>query len=144
MIYKNVITYGTFDLLHVGHVRLLRRAKSLEEHLVVALSTDEFNKIKGKTSVLCYEERYEILSAIKYVDKIIPENNWEQKIQDILAEKIDCFVMGNDWEGKFDFLKTYCSVVYLPRTEDISTTQLKTDLKNADETFRTEFFLKNL
>lgn len=144
MIYKNVITYGTFDLLHVGHVRLLRRAKSLGEHLVVALSTDEFNKIKGKTSVLCYEERYEILSAIKYVDKIIPENNWEQKIQDILAEKIDCFVMGNDWEGKFDFLKTYCSVVYLPRTEDISTTQLKTDLKNADETFRTEFFLKNL
>ncbi|MFE9080438.1 glycerol-3-phosphate cytidylyltransferase [Bacillus mobilis] len=126
---KNVITYGTFDLLHYGHINLLRRAKQLGEYLIVVLSTDEFNKLKGKKSYFSYEERKLLLEAIKYVDKVIPEKNWEQKIEDVVNNNIDVFVMGNDWDGKFNFLKEYCEVVYLPRTEGISTTKIKTDMK---------------
>ena len=126
---KKVITYGTYDLLHVGHINLLRRARELGDYLLVVLSSDEFNSIKHKTAYHCYEERKIILESIKYVDKVIPEFNWEQKIKDVVDNQIDVFVMGDDWEGQFDFLKDYCEVVYLPRTEGISTTQIKSDLK---------------
>ena len=125
---KKVITYGTFDLLHVGHINLLRRAKELGDYLLVAISTDEFNAIKNKKAYYSYEDRKTILEAIKYVDEVIPENNWEQKIKDVQDNDIDIFVMGHDWEGKFDFLKDKCEVVYLPRTPEISTTQIKSDL----------------
>ena len=125
---KKVITYGTFDLLHYGHISLLKRAKELGEYLVVALSTDEFNAIKGKKAHFSYNERKMILEAIKYVDEIIPENNWEQKVEDVRENNIDVFVIGDDWKGKFDFLNEYCQVVYLPRTEGISTTQIKEEL----------------
>ena len=128
---KKVITYGTFDMLHYGHINLLRRAKELGDYLVVVLSTDEFNwNMKQKKCYFTYEERKLVLEAIRYVDEVIPENNWEQKIDDVKNNDIDVFVMGNDWEGKFDFLKDYCEVVYLPRTEGISTTQIKDDLNN--------------
>ena len=125
---KKVITYGTYDLLHVGHVNLLRRAKELGDYLIVVLSTDEFNALKHKTAYHCYEDRKTILEAIKYVDEVLPENNWEQKISDEQDNDVDIFVMGDDWKGEFDFLKDYCEVVYLPRTEGISTTKIKTDL----------------
>ncbi len=122
---KKVLTYGTYDLFHYGHIKLLQRAKNLGDYLVVALSTDEFNEGKGKKSVMSYEERKEILEAIRYVDEIIPEVSWEQKITDVVDNEIDVFVMGDDWEGKFDFLKEYCEVVYLPRTANVSSTMLK-------------------
>ena len=122
---KRVMTYGTFDLLHYGHINILKRAKSLGDYLIVALSSDEFNELKGKKSVMSYEERKEILESIRYVDKVIKESNWEQKVDDIIKYNIDVFVIGDDWEGKFDFLKEYCEVVYLPRTKSISTTLLK-------------------
>ena len=127
---KKVITNGTFDLLHYGHVNLLQRAKELGDYLIVALSTDEFNwNSKQKKCYFTYEERKRLLEAIRYVDLVIPEENWEQKIQDVKEFKVDTFVIGDDWEGKFDFLKDYCEVVYLPRTPEISTTQIKKDLK---------------
>ena len=127
---KKIITYGTFDLLHYGHINLLRRAKKLGDYLIVALSTDEFNwNSKQKKCYFSYEKRKTLLEAIRYVDLVIPEENWEQKVSDIKEFKIDTFVMVNDWEGKFDFLKDLCEVVYLPRTKEISTTQIKKDLK---------------
>ncbi|MCI9547433.1 MAG: glycerol-3-phosphate cytidylyltransferase [Lachnospiraceae bacterium] len=127
---KKVITYGTYDLLHYGHVNLLQRAKELGEYLIVALSTDEFNwNMKQKKCYFPYEERKRLLESIRYVDLVIPENCWEQKISDVKEFKVDTFVIGDDWEGKFDFLKEYCEVVYLPRTPEISTTQIKQDLK---------------
>lgn len=130
---KKVITYGTFDLLHYGHVNLLRRAKELGDYLIVALSTDEFNwKEKQKVCYFSYEKRKQLLEAIRYVDLVIPEESWEQKISDVKEFKVDTFVMGNDWEGKFDFLKEYCDVVYLERTPEISTTQIKENLKNRE------------
>ncbi len=123
---KRVITYGTFDLLHYGHINLLRRAKALGDYLVVALSSDEFNAIKGKKSFFTYEQRKALLEAIRYVDLVIPEENWEQKVSDIKEYHIDVFVMGDDWVGKFDYLKaTGVEVVYLPRTPEISTTEIK-------------------
>ncbi|MCM1178989.1 MAG: glycerol-3-phosphate cytidylyltransferase [Clostridium sp.] len=127
---KKIITYGTFDLLHYGHINLLQRAKALGDYLIVALSTDEFNSnMKGKVTYFSYEERKRLLEAVRYVDLVIPEENWEQKILDVKEFKVDTFVMGNDWEGKFDFLKDYCEVVYLDRTPEISTTKIKSDLK---------------
>ena len=126
---RKVITYGTFDLLHYGHINLLRRAKALGDYLIVALSTDEFNwNEKQKKCYFSYEERKQLLEAVRYVDLVIPEEGWEQKISDVKEYHVDTFVIGDDWEGKFDFLKEYCEVVYLPRTPDISTTQIKTDL----------------
>jgi len=127
---KRVITYGTFDLLHYGHIELLRRAKEQGDYLVVALSTDEFNQLKGKTSYFPYADRKRMLEAIRYVDLVIPEENWEQKREDVLLYHIDTFVMGSDWEGKFDFLSDLCEVIYLPRTPEISTSKIKTDLKD--------------
>lgn len=126
---KKVITYGTYDLLHYGHINLLQRAKALGDYLIVVLSTDEFNwNSKEKKCYFAYEERKKLLEAIRYVDLVIPENDWEQKISDVQEFRVDTFVMGDDWEGKFDFLKDYCEVVYLPRTKEISTTQIKHDL----------------
>ena len=128
---KRVLTYGTFDLLHYGHIRILKRAKELGDYLVVALSTDEFNATKGKKAYHSYETRKKMLEAIRYVDLVIPENNWEQKIQDIKDYKIDVVVMGDDWAGsdKFDCLKDYCEVVFLERTPGVSTTMIKQDLQ---------------
>ncbi|MCM3128284.1 glycerol-3-phosphate cytidylyltransferase [Paenibacillus provencensis] len=127
---KKVITYGTFDLLHYGHILLLQRAKELGDHLTVALSTDDFNRIKGKASYFSYEKRKMMLEAIKYVDEVIPEHNWEQKENDIKNNNINVFVMGDDWKGKFDGLESCCEVVYLKRTPDISTTVIKTELQH--------------
>ena len=127
---KKVITYGTFDLLHYGHINLLKRAKEMGDYLIVALSTDEFNSVmKGKVTYFTYEERKRLLEAIRYVDLVIPEENWEQKVSDVKEFRVDTFVMGDDWKGKFDFLKEYCEVVYLERTPEISTTKIKSDLK---------------
>ena len=127
---KKVITYGTFDLLHYGHVNLLQRAKAQGDYLIVALSTDEFNwNMKQKKCYFSYEERKHLLEAIRYVDLVIPEENWEQKVSDVQEFKVDTFVIGDDWTGKFDFLKEHCDVIYLPRTPEISTTQIKSDLQ---------------
>ena len=115
---KTVLTYGTYDFIHVGHINLLRRARELGDRLVVGLSTDEFNLGKNKRSIFSYDERKQILKAVRYVDKVIPEENWEQKVNDIKENNVDIFVMGDDWEGKFDDLKEFCEVVYLPRTAD--------------------------
>lgn len=125
---KTVITYGTFDLLHVGHINILKRARALGDRLIVALSTDEFNVLKHKEAYHTYDDRKIILESIKYVDMVIPEENWEQKLTDVGKYSVDIFVMGDDWDGKFDFLKSRCEVVYLPRTSGISTTKIKTDL----------------
>lgn len=128
---KRVITYGTFDLLHYGHINLLRRARELGDYLVVALSTDEFNwNQKQKKCYFPYEERKRMLEAIRYVDLVIPEESWEQKTSDVDKYQIDIFVMGDDWKGKFDFLQEQCQVIYLPRTPEISTTRIKQDLKS--------------
>lgn len=125
---KKIITYGTFDLLHWGHINLLKRAKELGDYLIVALSTDEFNEIKHKESYHSYEERKLILESIRYVDEVISEETWEQKKEDIKKYNINIFVMGNDWKGEFDFLKNDCEVIYLERTKGISTSKIKTDL----------------
>ncbi|MEI3607805.1 glycerol-3-phosphate cytidylyltransferase [Pseudogracilibacillus sp. SE30717A] len=125
---KKVITYGTFDLIHTGHINILRRAKELGDYLIVAISSDEFNEAKGKKAYYAFEQRKAVIEAIRYVDEVIPEHTWEQKIEDIKNNGVDVFVMGDDWEGKFDFLKEHCEVVYLPRTVGISTTQIKKDL----------------
>ena len=127
---KRIITYGTFDVLHYGHINLLKRAKALGDYLIVALSSDEFNEVKNKKSYYTYEQRKKILEACRYVDLVIPECNWEQKISDIKKYEADIFVMGDDWKGKFDFLKDYCDVVYIPRTPDVSSTQTKKKKKN--------------
>ena len=127
---KRIITYGTFDLLHYRHIDLLRRAKALGDYLIVAICTDEFNwNQKQKKCYFCYEKRKQLLEAIRYVDLVIPEENWEQKKTDVKEYHIDTFVMGDDWNGKFDFLKDQCEVVYLGRTPEISTTQIKKDLE---------------
>ena len=127
---KRILTYGTYDLLHYGHIRLLQRAKALGDYLIVALSTDEFNEQKGKKAYHNYETRKKMLEAIRYVDLVIPENNWEQKIDDVKKYFIDIVVMGSDWVGsdKFEILRPYCEVKYLDRTEGISTTKIKKEL----------------
>jgi glycerol-3-phosphate cytidylyltransferase len=125
---KIILTYGTFDMFHIGHLNLLNRLKSLGDKLIVAVSTDEFNSIKGKKTLIPFEQRALIVQNIKCVDMVISEKNWEQKIDDIKKYNVDIFAMGDDWKGKFDFLKDYCKVVYLPRTQNISTTELKKEL----------------
>ena len=126
---RKVITYGTYDLLHRGHVNLLKRAKAMGDYLIVGLSTEAFNSIKGKQTYYLYEERKLVLEAIRYVDLVIPETHWEQKLQDIRQHQVEVFVMGDDWAGKFDFLKPHCEVVYLGRTRGISTSQIKMELR---------------
>lgn len=125
---KTVITYGTFDILHIGHINLLRRARALGDRLVVGLSSDEFNQGKHKSSLLNYENRKAVLESIRWVDEVFAEHSWEQKSHDIRRYKADIFVMGHDWEGKFDFLAEICDVRYLARTEAISTTEIKSSL----------------
>lgn len=125
---KVVITYGTFDLYHVGHIRLLKRLRDLGDKLVVGISSDTFNQLKGKESFFSYDERKEILLSCKYVDEVFPEDSWEQKRSDIIKYKADIFAMGDDWKGKFDDLNDLCDVVYLERTQDISTTKIKQEL----------------
>ena len=122
---KSVITYGTFDLFHIGHLNLLRRLRSLGDRLVVGVSTDEFNSIKGKKTIVSYNHRAEIVASLKFVDHVFPENDWEQKRADILREQAKIFAMGDDWIGKFDSLRDICEVIYLPRTRDVSTTEIK-------------------
>jgi len=134
---KTVITYGTFDLFHIGHLKLLERLDNYADRLIVAISTDEFNSKKGKQVFIPFEQRKEIVKAIKYVDVVIPEDNWEQKIFDIEKYEVDIFAMGNDWKGKFDFLKEYCEVIYLDRTKGISSTYLK---KSLDSISKEEIF----
>jgi len=131
MKFTRVITYGTYDLLHWGHIRLLKRAKAQGDYLVVALSTDEFNAGKGKKNYHSYEERKMMLESIRYVDLVIPEETWKQKRSDVKLLEIDKFVIGDDWKGEFDFLEDLCEVVYLPRTEGISTTKIKEDLEKS-------------
>jgi glycerol-3-phosphate cytidylyltransferase len=123
-----VITYGTFDILHVGHINLLRRARAMGDRLVVGLSSDQFNQSKHKSSLLTYENRRAVLEAIRWVDEVFPEVRWDQKADDIRKHGADLFVIGSDWEGRFDFHSEYCQVCYLPRTEDISTTEIKQSL----------------
>lgn len=127
---RRVITYGTFDLLHYGHINLLKRARELGDYLIVGLSTDEFNAGKGKKAYFPYEQRKELLESLRYVDLVIPEEAWEQKRNDVLLYQVDTFVMGSDWEGKFDDLKDVCDVVYLSRTPEISTSKIKGDLEH--------------
>ena len=133
---KRILTYGTYDLLHYGHIRLLKRAKGLGDYLIVALSTDEFNATKGKKAYHNYETRKKMLEAIRYVDLVIPEDNWEQKKSDVLTYKVDTVVMGSDWKDDehFESLRDYCDVVYLDRTEGISTTKIKVDLYSNENT----------
>jgi|SRR5690554_202597 len=124
-----VITYGTFDMFHIGHLKLLRRLKEMGDRLVVGVSTDEFNALKGKKTLIPYDQRAAIVEAIDCVDLVVPEDNWEQKVDDIQKYGVDVFAIGDDWRGKFDFLGEYCEVVYLSRTKNISTTELKRSLK---------------
>ncbi len=128
-----VVTYGTFDLFHIGHVRLLKRLKALGDRLVIGLSSDEFNAVKGKQVIIPYADRREILLSCQYVDDVFQENTWEQKREDLLREKADIFAMGDDWAGKFDDLQDIVKVLYLPRTQDVSTTELKTVIKEIND-----------
>ncbi|MBE6455693.1 MAG: glycerol-3-phosphate cytidylyltransferase [Alphaproteobacteria bacterium] len=130
---KRIITYGTFDVLHYGHVNLLKRAKKLGDYLIVVLSTDEFNQIKNKISYYTYEQRKIILEACRYVDLVVPEYNWEQKKDDIIKYQADIFVMGDDWKGQFDYLNDLCEVVYLERTSDVCSTNTKKHLKSKEQ-----------
>ena len=130
---KTILTYGTFDMFHIGHLKLLERLSQLGDKLIVAVSTDEFNELKGKKTIIPYDQRAEIIAAIRYVDKVIPEKTWEQKPDDIKNHQVDIFAMGYDWKGKFDDLNQYCEVVYLPRTEGISTSRLKNQLNKISE-----------
>lgn len=131
---KTVLTYGTFDLFHIGHLRLLQRLRTLGDRLIVGVSTDEFNHIKGKKTVVPFTDRIEIVEALKCVDLVIPETGWEQKTSDIQRYGVSVFGMGGDWEGHFDELKAYCEVIYLPRTEGISSTHIRKTLKILDQT----------
>lgn len=128
---RRVLTYGTFDLLHFGHIRLLQRAAALGDYLIVALSTDEFNVLKGKTSFYPYDVRREMLEAVRYVDLVIPESSWEQKASDVERYCVDVVCMGSDWAGSrpFESLRGKCDIVYLDRTEGVSTTEVKECLK---------------
>lgn len=123
-----VLTYGTFDVLHYGHINLLKRAKSLGDYLIVGLSTDEFNRLKNKKAFYNFEQRKLMLEAIKYVDKVIPETCWEQKVLDVKNYGVKTFVMGDDWKGKFDFLSSLCDVIYLSRTPNISSTIIRNNI----------------
>lgn len=128
---RTVLTYGTFDLFHPGHVQLLKRARELGSRLVVGLSTDEFNARKGKKSVMSFEDRKAVLESCRYVDEVFPEDDWQQKVTDVIRLNVDVFTMGDDWVGKFDFLSEHCTVIYLTRTPDISTTQIKHRMNSA-------------
>src|SRR5690554_2031817 len=135
---KTVITYGTFDMFHIGHLKLIKRLQELGDYLIVGVSTDEFNDLKGKRCIIPYEQRKEIVENIKGVDIVIPENDWEQKIADVERYGVDLFVMGSDWQGNFDYLTEYCDVRYLPRTEGVSTTDIKNTFNEPLEKIKKE------
>ncbi|NGR07372.1 adenylyltransferase/cytidyltransferase family protein [bacterium SGD-2] len=130
---RTVLTYGTFDLFHIGHLRLLERLRALGDRLIVGVSTDDFNRVKGKKTVVPYKDRVAIVSALRCVDVVIPETSWDQKAQDIERYEVSIFGMGSDWEGHFDELKNLCEVVYLPRTEGVSSTHIRKTLKVLDQ-----------
>lgn len=138
MAYKTALTYGTFDMFHIGHLELLKRVSSLADRVIVGVSTDDFNRSKDKKCVIPYEQRASIVSSIKGVDLVIPEYSWEQKENDILRYSVDLFVMGNDWEGEFDHLNSLCEVRYLARTEGVSTSQIKEMLKGVSPKLKSE------
>jgi glycerol-3-phosphate cytidylyltransferase len=123
-----VLTYGTYDLLHAGHIRFLKRARAMGHFLIVGLSTDHFNNIKGKKAFYSYARRKEILESIRYVTKVIPERTWAQKATDIRKYGAACLVQTSDWKGKFDRFRSLCEVIYLPRTRGISTSLIKSTL----------------
>lgn len=125
---KTVITYGTFDMFHVGHLRLFKRMRELGERVIVAVSTDEFNAQKGKQALISYADRREIIEALSCVDEVIAETSWEQKVADIQRYGVDVFVMGSDWAGKFDTLKAHCEVIYLDRTTGVCSSELRASL----------------
>ncbi|WP_348533101.1 adenylyltransferase/cytidyltransferase family protein [Halomonas sp. 11-S5] len=125
---ETVITYGTFDMFHIGHLNLLRRLEALGDRLIVAVSTDEFNAAKGKRTMIPFEQRAEIVRSIRFVDEVIPEASWDQKLDDVKRHSVNTFAIGDDWKGRFDFLAPHCKVVYLPRTDGVSTTELKRSL----------------
>lgn len=129
---RTVLTYGTFDLFHIGHLNLLRRLRALGDRLIVGVSTDEFNALKGKKTIIGFEDRIEIVRNLKCVDLAIAEHGWEQKVDDIRSHGVAIFGMGSDWEGRFDDLRAHCEVVYLPRTAGVSSTQLKNTLRVLD------------
>jgi glycerol-3-phosphate cytidylyltransferase len=129
---RTVLTYGTFDLLHAGHLNLLRRARALGDRLVVGISTNEFNESKGKRTIIDFQDRLEIVRSIRYVDDVFPEGRWDQKIEDVRRFNVNTFVMGDDWEGKFDFLKEFCEVVYLPRTLGVSSSCLRSEVSKRE------------
>lgn len=133
---RTVITYGTFDMFHVGHLRLLKRMRDLGQRTIVAVSTDEFNQLKGKQALIPYAERKEIVESLKCVDLVIPERSWDQKVEDIRFHEVDVFVMGDDWRGEFDHLQEQCEVVYLPRTQGVSSSELKLALGRLLETHK--------
>jgi glycerol-3-phosphate cytidylyltransferase len=124
-----IITYGTFDLFHIGHLQILKRLKEMGDRLVVGVSTDDFNKEKGKKTIIPFSDRLEIIKSIKYVDEAFAEENWNQKVSDIKKYNAQTFAMGSDWTGKFDHLKAHCTVLYLPRTDGISSTEIKKSLQ---------------
>lgn len=126
---RTVITYGTFDMFHIGHLNLIKRLKALGDRLIVGVSTDEFNRLKGKRTLIPFEQRRAIVEAIREVDLVIPEETWEQKVDDIRKYDVTTFAIGNDWQGKFDHLSAHCEVRYLERTQGISTTELKEALR---------------
>lgn len=128
--YQRAITYGTFDLFHIGHLRLLERIANIADEVIVAVSSDEFNRLKGKSCAIPFENRRDIVAALRMVTKVIREDSWVQKREDILREQCDVFIMGDDWKGKFDFLKDVCDVVYLPRTNGVSSSEIKASLKH--------------
>ena len=127
------ITYGTFDMFHIGHLRLLERIRGMSDRLIVGVSTDEFNALKGKKAMIAYEERRDIVAALRCVDLVIPEHTWGQKAVDIEQYGVGLFAMGGDWAGRFDELKTLCDVAYLERTQGVSSTELRTSLKRVLE-----------
>ncbi len=133
---KTVITYGTFDMFHIGHLELIKRIRNIGDKVIIGVSTDEFNTEKGKKCVIPYNQRAEIVKSICGVDLVIPECSWDQKTKDIKKYSVDCFVMGNDWEGRFDDLKSLCEVVYLPRTDGVSTTEIKNLLNGISPTLK--------
>lgn len=132
ILFMTVLTYGTFDLFHIGHLNLIKRAKTFGDKLIIGLSTDNFNREKGKESYLNFSERKYILSSLKEVDLIIPENSWVQKKDDIIQNQVDILVMGSDWTNKFDYLKSYCNVIYLPRTEDVCSSKIREEINSAN------------
>jgi glycerol-3-phosphate cytidylyltransferase len=130
---KTILTYGTFDLFHVGHLNILERLSAMGDRLIVGVSTDEFNELKGKESIFSYSERVRIVGALSCVDGVIPEESWDQKESDIKNYNVTMLGMGDDWHGKFDYLLTLCEVFYLPRTVSVSTTKLRSEISKIDQ-----------